>query len=353
MKRVPFSNDEFQVIGEYASSWAGRPGTPKYNTPVTPRENYIAMMKGQKPLWIPMSADVVTILPKALPDNIARSPIEDPATHDPRDMFGVEWIFVDVAGGATVKPGNPMLLDANDWPDVIKFPDVDSWDWEKCAADNKDILDGGRVRCASIVSGLFERLISWMDFEGAASALIDEDQKDAVHALLSRLCQTWEEIIDKYEEYFQIDLLEFHDDWGAQRAPFFSLDTVMEMLVPYLKRVVSYAHSKGIFVNMHSCGKNEMLVPAMIAAGVDTWNGQVMNDKDMLYEQYGDKITLGVSPEIPPMDADDETVYAAAKEFVDKYAPNFPEKRVIAGFFMAPPKMRDYIYQLSREALDK
>lgn len=349
MQRVPFSKEEFEIVGSYPSAWPGFPDSPKYNTPVTPRENFIAMMRGEKPLWIPSSADIVTILPKALPDNIARSKPEE--NYDPRDMFGVEWVFVDVVGGATVKPGNPTMTDANDWIEKIPFPDVDSWDWAKCAADNAPILDGGRVRCASIVSGLFERMISWMDFSYAAEALIDDDQKEAVHAMLSRLCQTWEAIIDKYVEYFQLDMLQFHDDWGAQRAPFFSLATVREMILPYLKRVIDYAHSKGLIVEMHSCGKNELLVPAMIEAGVDTWTGQPMNDKDMLYEKYGDKLVLGVSPAAVSPDASDEEIFAAAKDFVDKYASGFPKKAVLASFFGAPPKMRDYIYELSREAL--
>ena len=51
-------------------------------------------------------------------------------------MFGVNWIFDEAANGSMVVPGSPILEDANDWKEVIKFPDVDSWDWEGSAKKN-------------------------------------------------------------------------------------------------------------------------------------------------------------------------------------------------------------------------
>lgn len=73
--------------------------------------------------------------PGVLPDNVARCQVFD-ATASPfaqttggKDMFGVEWEFVAVAGGAMVRPGQPRAEDANDLESVITWPDIDSWDW--------------------------------------------------------------------------------------------------------------------------------------------------------------------------------------------------------------------------------
>ena len=85
---------------------------------------------------------------------------------------------------------------------------------------------------AWFLNGWFERLISFMDFDNAVVALIDEDQKDAVKELFDRLSDLYIKIIDKYLEYFPgIDGFCIHDDWGAQKDTFFSPDTAMEMIV--------------------------------------------------------------------------------------------------------------------------
>ena len=82
----------------------------------------------------------------------------------------------------------------------------------------------------------FERLISFMGFEAAAMALVDEEQQDALKELFDRLSDLYCRIIDKCCEAYDIDGFIIHDDWGTQRAPFFSFDTGRELLVPYMKK---------------------------------------------------------------------------------------------------------------------
>ncbi len=136
-----------------------------------------------------------------------------------------------------------------------------------------------------------------MEFENAALALIDEDQKDAVHALFSKLCDFYDDMFRRFKKYYNADGIYFHDDWGSQRAPFFSLDVCREMIVPYLKRVCDTCHELGMYLDLHSCGFNELLVPAMIEAGVDVWSGQTMNDRVKMLKLYGDKIKLNIAPD--------------------------------------------------------
>ena len=163
----------------------------------------------------------------------------------------------------------------------------------------------------------------------------------------------YKSLIDHYLEILNLDGVLFHDDWGSQRAPFFSLDVCMEMVAPYLKQIVDYCHEKGLWFQQHSCGKNELLVPAMIYAGVDMWQPQSMNDVEMLREKYGDKIMFSIAPPAVPRDASDEDVEAAAKAFVDKYAPDFAEKPFMVGTFFADPRFTKAIYKYSRIALSK
>jgi len=361
MKKIPFSPNELDVVGEHVNitSWAflNPIPNPKYNTPITPKENFkAALRRDGSVMWIPSSGDFLSIESRVNADHIARAEVMDmgpPYSDDEKggaDMFGIEWVFVPQVGGSMVKPGSPVLTDANDWEKIIKFPDVESMDWAAAKALNAKMNETERAFKATFQNGLFERLISFMDFEGAALAIIDEDQKDAVHALMAKLCDLYEAMIVKYTEILDIDGIMFHDDWGSQRAPFFSADTCFEMLVPYLKRLADFCHSKGLWFELHCCGKNEPLVPCMIAANVDMWSPQAMNDTDMLYERYGDKLIFGVSAGAA-MDATPEEAEAAAKAFAEKYAPNMSVKPVVLFGFGAPVGLLSNVYRYSREIL--
>ena len=354
MERIPFRKEELEVIGQTINM--GRGSFPLLNTPISPRENFLMLLRGEDPLWIPFARDTISVTPAIIKDNIARGFVYDATPFDPNvegggpDMFGVEWEWVPTVRGSMVRPGNPKVPDVEEWEKYIEFPDPDSWDWAGSAEKNralieqKDLLFG-----ATILNGLFERLISFCEMSEALIALIDEDEQEAVHRLFDRLADFYIRIIRNYKKYYDIDILTFHDDWGSQRAPFFSLDTVREMLVPYPKRIVDAAHELGVFFELHSCGKNEMLVPAMIEAGVDMWNGQPMNDKRMLVEKYGGSMIFGVAPGNITKDSSVEEVRDVCRRFVDEYK----DFRIYATSTMASmfaPKLREALYEFSRIA---
>ncbi|MBQ6602316.1 MAG: methyltransferase [Eubacterium sp.] len=357
LAKIPFSPDELNIIGQHISTKSmsfGGPA-PMYNTPITPKENFFhALKRDGETLWIPTMSDTLTIESRVNIDHIARAEVMDMgeplALEDKggKDMFGIEWVFVPQVGGSMVKPGTPVLDDVNDWPEIIKFPDVEAMDWAACKELNSCMNETKRAFQVTFQNGIFERLISFMDFEGAAMAIIDEDQQDAVHALFDKLADLYIAMITKYMECVNIEGVHFHDDWGSQRSPFFSAATCSEMIVPHMKKIADFCHSKGLFFHLHSCGKNELLVPCMIEVGVDMWFPQVMNDTAMLVEKYGDKIMFGVIPKLPA-DPTDEQLDEAAKAFVEQYAPGFPEKPVMMVGFMTPPAFGPLVYKYSRE----
>lgn len=360
MSKVPFDVKELDSTESWPGLSANRPGMKKFNTPITPKENVHRFYKKEGPLWMPLSGDRVGLTPRIDPDNMARAFAFEANSIAPDEMvggidkFGVEWVYVPLAGGSMVKPGNPTLTDVNDWKTTIPFPDVSSWDWAGSKAVNADLVNAGRGVTVTILTGLYERLISFMDFENAAMALIDDDQKDAIHELFDALANVYIEMIDGFKDAYDVDVLSFHDDWGSQRAPFFSLGTVREMIVPHLKKVSDHCHSKGIFFDMHSCGKNEMLVPAYIEAGCDSWSGQPMNDKQMLYEQYGDQIILGIDPDIVfTPETTEEDAVASAKRFVEKYGPTMKEKPCTCSGMMAPPAFIETLYVETRKLFNE
>ena len=354
MKRIVYQEDELTVVGTHYGYSFGTP-VPAYKTPVTAKENFYAMVNHETPCWIPTYDDFCVINPRSVPDNIVHHAVRavNPLTEDEivpqKDMFGIEWEYVPVAGGVTVKPGNPRLSDANEWKEKIPFPDVSSWNWKEDAKLNQSYLDNDQPKMTWMFSGFFERLISFMDFEPAILALIDEEQMDAVKELFDALCGLYEEMLTNLKKYYDIDVVYFHDDWGSQRAPFFSVNTCREMLMPYIKRLCGHCHKLGVLFEMHCCGNVEMLIPVMIEAGVDLWGGQpTANNFDMLRDQYGNQITIGIAAPIAP-DADDETAYQTAKAYVDKYIPDYTSKPVYITGFLPHIKQREYLYVLSRK----
>lgn len=347
---VSFSEDEVIREGERI----------EIHPPITPRENYIRTLKKENPLWIPTRTDSLNFLPRIYPDNIARAfVIEQNKYEGPvggSDIFGVKWKYIPVAGGSMVEPGKPFLNDISEWKEKVVFPDIDSWDWEGSAKENKDFLNQDKFRFIWIFSGMFERLISFLDFEDAAVALIDEEQQDDVKELFQALADFYKKLIDKYLEYFEFDAVYFHDDWGSQKAPFFSVDTCMEMIVPYVKQVVDHCHDRGLYFELHCCGKNERLVPCMLACGIDSWCGQPLNDKVMLVEQYGDRFLVGVhSPFDPahPVPEDQQELERKVVEFLAPFEEHFNEKPIFIADLMPNDRARAAFYEYGRKMMEK
>ena len=122
-----------------------------------------------------------------------------------------------------------------------------------------------------------------------------------------------------FDNYGQIDGICYHDDWGTQRAGFFSVDMHREQIMPATKRYFDFVHEKGKFVELHSCGKNEAYVPAMLEMGVDHWTPQRgVNDNDFLYDTYGKDMTFTFPLDIPE-GLSKEEISARIRGFVDRY----------------------------------
>ena len=116
---------------------------------------------------------------------------------------------------------------------------MDSYDWEGCAKENAEYLNTDKLVSATIFSGFFERLISFVGFEDAAIALIDEDYQEHVHRLFDKLADFYIDLISRMHEHFGVEYFDIHDDWGTQRAPIFSVKTHEEMILPYIKKYIA------------------------------------------------------------------------------------------------------------------
>ncbi len=364
MKIPEYNEKELQIVNELPNPMGGTISELSY--PVTPKEA-LRMTYQRKPVWevLPIfDAETLMFNPAVIPDNVARAFVFD-ASFVPgitnqeggRDMFGIDWEYVPSAGGSMVRPGTPFIEDANDLVEKIVWPDIDSWDWEGSRRSNEAFLKANEKKsvCTWFFNGYFERLISLMEFEGASIALVDEDQQDAVHAFFDKLTDLYIRIFEKlFDTFPEIDGIYFHDDWGSQRSSFFSPDVAEEMIVPYMRRFTDYIHSKGRFCHLHSCGHLMNQLENIIAAGWDAWDPQPMNDSQQLYEEYGDRILMGVIPTpFNPETASEEEQIRAAIEFADKFCrpekPSLLNIYALAQYQLTTPVFKKALYEASRK----
>jgi len=344
-RKIPFVKNEFRIVETIPGRFGG-PDMYVRDTPLSSRENTAAMYYDKHPYWTPIPVDSGMIMPGLYNNNLGRG-----GPGGTTDSFGIEWEYIETVGGSIVRPGEPFLASANEWKDKIKFPNMDEWDWAAAAEDAK--VEKHRACQVSLVNGFwFERLISFMDFAPAAVALIDDEQKDAVKSFFEASTEFAKKVVDKIVEYWPaVDGINVHDDWGSQKAPFFSNEVAYEFFVPHMKALTDHIHSKGRYATLHSCGHLVNRVECFIDGGFDSWDPQTMNDTHMLYEKYGDKIIIAVVPEpYDPETTSEDEQRQRAREFFDRFCK--PGKPSYIGFYGSPaltPAFSDELYEYSRK----
>jgi hypothetical protein len=349
-----FDPKELVVVREDPGMF-GLPPSPVYSYPASVKEGVRATYR-REPYWQTFGIDAKMITPSVNPDNIARGFVFEAAPFEPivgrtvPDMFGIEWEFVPAVGGAMVRPGKPFAENARELLEKLEWPDPDSWDWEASAKlNNGTFLKPDNYNNLAFLNGWFERLISMMDFEGAIMALYDEDQQNCVNEFFDKLSTLYIKIFGHcIDAYPDLDGFSIHDDWGSQKETFFSPELCAEMIVPHMRRVTDYLHSRGMNCEFHSCGQNFKQAPNMIDAGWDSWFPQTMNDTQKIYELYGDRLLVGVDAKIDPAGMSEDDLRAAARNFIDRFM--LPGKPCFFHYTMdcCTRAFRDELYEYSR-----
>lgn len=292
-----FNEKELEIIGEYSMPGIyGAPDciVPKYNYPITPKENMIRMLEGKKPLWVPnQTLENNAIQPAVMPDAAARN-------HGGIDWFGIEWEYEPLTNAAMVKPGTRRLSDITNWREEIVWPDLKAIDWQADYEKNyKGRIAEDRLSYFVIVNGLFERTADLTSFEDAFCALLEEPEE--LTAFYDKLVDWHIELIKIAKEVYHADMILFHDDMGTQISTFFSPNTYEELFLPQYQKITKAAHDMGMYVCLHSCGCIKSLMPQIIKAGFDAWEGQdSANDKKAIIDEYGKDLaqcTLYIIPE--------------------------------------------------------
>ncbi len=217
-----------------------------------------------------------------------------------------EFVTRTTGWGQTIKNwkthgGVPEFLDCKICtPDAWKeakarmTPSRDRIDWDKLATSYPKWREDGRWISAGFWFG-FDITHSWITgTETLLMAMLTEPEwvMDMFNHQLELDITLFEMV---WDAGYTFDAIRWPDDMGYKQNQFFSVDTYRQLLKPFHKRAIEWAHSKGIKAELHSCGDIRPLVPELVGMGLDCLNPLEVKagmDPLALKAEYGDRLVL-------------------------------------------------------------
>ena len=189
------------------------------------------------------------------------------------------------------------VTDRESWQDAKErmTPSRDRIDWERLKNSYRKSRDEqGAWINAELWFG-FDVTHSWfVGTERVLMALIEDPEwcldmfNRELELNLAHLEMIW-------DEGYHFDEMSWPDDMGYKNNLFFSVNKYVDMLKPLHKKVIEWAHQKGVVVRLHSCGDITPLVPHFYEIGLDGLNPLEVKagvNPVKLKKKFGDKMTF-------------------------------------------------------------
>lgn len=188
------------------------------------------------------------------------------------------------------------ITDPARWAEAKKrmLPTPDRVDWKYLEENFPKWRADGRWIQAAFWFG-FDVSHSWtVGTETMLIALLEEPEwaTDMFHTYLERCMQVYDQV---WDAGYHFDSIFWWDDMGYKNTQFFSLGTYRELLKPYHKRAIEWAHARGIKAHLHSCGDIMPFVPELVEIGLDALNPLEVKAgmrPAELKERFGDKLVF-------------------------------------------------------------
>ncbi|MBQ8953875.1 MAG: hypothetical protein IJ048_07135 [Clostridia bacterium] len=141
----------------------------------------------------------------------------------------------------------------------------------------------------------FDVTHSWMSgTETVLVAMYEEPEwvVDMFNTYLDRCISLFERV---WDAGYRFDAIYWPDDMGYKGTTFFSNDMYRELLKPVHKRAVDWAHNKGVYAHLHSCGNVMTRIDDLVDIGIDCLNPLEVKagmQPLLLKEKYGDRLVL-------------------------------------------------------------
>jgi uroporphyrinogen decarboxylase len=262
--------------------------------PLTSRERWLALLKGEKPDRIPTdywaTGEVTDRLKKDLRcasnDELLRKLQVDSLTglyaartvtshpDDPQaDIMGLRYTRVDYGTGVYLEIVNHPLAGVQTVEDVARFawPNPDDHDWEKFQRDAAQLSPRSAVQC-----GGYEPFLLYCQMRGMEQAMMDLLTEPAIaDAILGRIFAYNYAVNERMWEiaHGRIDLAYIAEDLGSQSGLLMSRELIRRFILPNQKRMSDLARSHGISIFYHTDGAARDIIPDLIeVTGIDILN---------------------------------------------------------------------------------
>lgn len=135
---------------------------------------------------------------------------------------------------------------------------------------------------------------SMMGTENTLIAMLEEPEliEDIFDTYLSRCEALFSRI---WDAGYRFDEMWWWDDMGYKGTAFFSNEIYRDLVQPFHTRAVKWAHDRGIYAQLHSCGNVMKLLPDILDTGVDALNPLEVKagmDAKWIKQTYGDRLVL-------------------------------------------------------------
>lgn len=229
-----------------------------------------------------------------------------PANCDWRDYFGIDKVAkinVDISPQypiRMVEETETSITKTTEWgvtlrynkaidstPDFLDFHVTDQDKWNEC---KKRMLEGSnRINWKYLEDNYakwraegqwveadfwfgFDVTHSWMmGTENLLIAMYEEPDMvmDMFDTYLNRSIKLFDQI---WEKGYKFDSIFWYDDMGYKGHTFFSNDMYDELLKPFHKRAIDWAHNHGIYAHLHSCGDIMTRIDQLMEIHLDALN---------------------------------------------------------------------------------
>ncbi len=214
-----------------------------------------------------------------------------------RDAWGVTHSNPKGSAGSHPKEDENLrvIRDITKWREQVRGqPSLEFTEEEWAMSDKmvEEIRAKGKPVAIWFAPGLFERTHFLLGMNAALTAYYEHPEE--MHELIDWIVD-WEiRAMDLLYARYKPEVLFHHDDWGSAINSFLDPATHRAFFLEPYKRI--YSHWKelgGQIVVHHSDSYAANLVPVMIDAGVDIWQGPVSaNNIPELIDMYGDRIAF-------------------------------------------------------------
>ena len=188
------------------------------------------------------------------------------------------------------------VVDPEVWQDAKRRMTVDDdrIPWAMLKKEYPKWVAEGRWITANFWFG-FDVTHSWMSgTETILIAMHEEPEwvRDMFETYLDRCIAHFEKI---WDAGYRFDCITWPDDMGYKNTTFFSNEMYRELLKPVHRRAVEWAHNKGIYAHLHSCGDIMTRIDDLVDIGIDALNPLEVKagmDPLKLKREHGRELTL-------------------------------------------------------------